>query len=138
MGVVEFGITDANLDVGYADVAGAAVGESAVLSADGDGAGIRDGIAEEVRRKKLVSVFLVRSGLAGGGFAERSEGALEFAGHGVEEHGRRWGDGFGCGVNFGAVLSRSAGGKKGSGKQSREQAEFPGGSARGPRETRAP
>lgn len=98
--VVELGIADANLDVGHADVGGIAVGESAVLSADGDGAGIANGVADEVGRKLLFGLFLIRAG-----FAEGSEGALKFGGHGVEKDGRGGDGSFSGGVNLAAVLS---------------------------------
>ena len=97
--IVELGIADAHLNVGHADVVGVAVGEGTVLSADGDGAGVADGVADEVRRKELIRVLLIRAGFAKGG-----ESALEFASHGVEEDGMD-GGGVSCsGTNFFAVL----------------------------------
>ncbi len=86
MRVVELGIANAHLHVGHAHMVAGAVGQSAELRANGDGRCIRYRVAEKVRRQLLVGVFLIRPWLA-----ERSEGALQLAGHGVEQDRGRCG-----------------------------------------------
>ena len=53
VGVVELGIADAHLHVGHAGAARGTFGQRSVLRANGDKAGIRDRVAEEVGRQLL-------------------------------------------------------------------------------------
>ena len=81
VGVVQLGIAESHLHIGHANVVDGTVDHRAVLGANRDLAGIADRIAQKVGRQLLVGLRL-----SGRLSAKRGEGAMQFGGHGIEQH----------------------------------------------------